>query len=103
MNAIVSTPRSSWIALGLIVAAAAILGFGYLQGRSTREGFQGAATVAVAAVASALLGFAGIVCAFVGARQKPWSFPTKIALLAAIVASLSLVTLAVRIVVVLSK
>lgn len=96
-----STPRSIWIALGLIFAGVAFTVSGYFLGRSVPEGFQGAATFAMNGAIGVLLCLAGMVCALRGARHRPRSAATKTALVVAGVVGLALVWLAIRILVVL--
>jgi hypothetical protein len=103
INMTTATPRSIWIALGAITIAVSLVVFGYFQGRSTPEGFQGAATVAVSGLIGAFVSFAGILCACVGARHRPWSGPTKVAIILSCLVSFALAALAIRITVAFSN
>jgi hypothetical protein len=103
INMTTATPRRIWIALGAITAGVSVVVFGYLQGKSTPEGFQGAATVALSGLIGALLSFAGIICACAGARRRPWSRATKVAVVLSCFAGLALAVFAIRITVALSN
>jgi apolipoprotein N-acyltransferase len=99
----VTTPASIWFALGLSAAAVVSVWIGFLHGRAAPQGFQGVATLVISVGYGAVMAIAALICAFSGARRKPRSVPTKIALAGSVVSCLAILALAVRVVIALIR
>jgi FtsH-binding integral membrane protein len=83
MSPIINTPQKVWVGIVLMMAALAVPVAGYFRSQKMSGDFGPIAHMLVTLGVGIVLSVIGIVCTFIGGRQKPRSLPTKSAIVAA--------------------
>lgn len=89
------TPKTIWAADALIATAVAVTIGGYFHAQGMSGDFQPLGFMVASCIWGGVVGIGGLICAALGARQKPRSLPTKITITLAGVFILAEIALAV--------